>query len=85
MPALTLAERLYLMPYGAQQRVADDLKLSKQYVSQIARGTVQPKTPESRAVVLKVQRALAAELGRPLAEVFPETTQEAPRRRAKVS
>lgn len=85
MPALTLAERLYLMPYGAQQRVADALKLSKQYVSQIARGVVDPKTPESRATVLKVQRALAAEMGRPVAEVFPETKQEAPRRKAKAS
>lgn len=85
MPPLTRAERLDQMPFGGQQRVATKLKKSKQLVSQVMRGEWHPKTAKGRATARQIQAALAAELGRPVEEVFPQIRQEAPRPKARAS
>jgi len=85
MPPLTIAERLHQMPFGGQVRVAVKCGVSKQYVSKVMNDEIHPKTEQGFATLDRVQSALAAELGRSVKDVFPETKQEAARRRALAS
>lgn len=85
MPRLSLAERLHQLPFGAQIRVAEKEGVSKQYVSRVMHDEMHPKTPAARERMRRVQGFLAAELGRPVEDVFPQTKQEAAPRMAQAS
>lgn len=74
---LTTAERKHLMPYGAQKEVATEQGATEAYVSLAMNGEVRPKTEAGRQKLRRIQEALAAKLGVPVAEAFPETIQEA--------
>jgi transcriptional regulator with XRE-family HTH domain len=74
---LTIAERLHQMPHGAQAEVVRELGLSRTYVSAVMNDEVRPKTEPTRLKLRETQEALAAKLGRPVDEVFPEANQEA--------
>lgn len=68
---LTIAERKYLMPFGAQIEVARAESVSESYVSAVMSDSVEPKTPPTRKKLRRVQVALARKLGRPVEDVFP--------------
>jgi transcriptional regulator with XRE-family HTH domain len=68
---LTIAERKYLMPFGAQIEVARAESVSESYVSAVMSDAVEPKTPPTRKKLRRVQVALARKLGRPVDDVFP--------------
>lgn len=73
---LSIAERKHQMPFGAQLDVARAEGVSKSYVTAVMNGEVFPKTPRTRKQLRRVQVALARKLGRPVADVFPDTEQE---------
>jgi transcriptional regulator with XRE-family HTH domain len=74
----TFEDRKRRLSFGAQQRIARALGVRESYVSAAMRDEVHPKTPKSWAKLRRVQDAIAADLGAPVAEVFDQTQQEAP-------
>lgn len=77
MPPLSIADRKHLMPFGAQVQVATEEGVAQSYVSAVMNDEVFPKTEATREKLARVQAALARKLGRPVKDVFPETTREA--------
>lgn len=73
---MTASERKALMPHGAQREIANALKLTESYVSQVITGDARPKTPRAHRTVRRIQVAIARKLGRRVGEVFPLETQK---------
>jgi transcriptional regulator with XRE-family HTH domain len=69
---LTVAERKYRLPRGAQKEVAALLGVGPAYISRAMEGDLRPKTPEAIRRLRRAQRALAKKLGVTLTEAFPE-------------
>ncbi len=74
---LTIAERKYRMPYGAQLEVAREEGVAPSYVSAVMNGEVRPKTDPTRQKLQRVQAALAGKLGVSVEEAFPSQSQPA--------
>lgn len=67
----TFEDRKRRMPIGAQLRVAEAVGVHESFVSAAMRDELHPKRDATRAKLRAVQEALAAEIGEPVAEVFP--------------
>lgn len=73
---LSIAERKYRMPFGAQLAVATECGVSKQYVSAVMNGDMRPKGADAQKRVRRVQVAIARKLGVTVDEAFPPAVEQ---------
>lgn len=67
---LTPSERKEAMPHGGQRRAAKRARVSETYVTLVMGGVARVSTPRGLRTLVRVQRAIAREMGRPVDEVF---------------
>lgn len=68
---LSVAERKYRLPHGAQREIADVVAGGdKSYVSRAVAGEIHPKTDESKLKLRRTQDLIAEKLGMPVEDVF---------------
>jgi hypothetical protein len=74
-------DRKQRLPFGAQQRIADDLGegYDKAFVSLVMNDKAQARDQEK---VKRVREAIAARIGLPVEEVFPDPAIESAAARA---
>lgn len=70
---LSVAERKYRMPFGAQKAISRELQVSAGWICKVMDGAVRAKTPSGRKTVRAIQVAIARKLGVRVDEAFPPT------------
>jgi hypothetical protein len=89
--SMSVADRTFAMPHGAQREIATDLRVPESTVSAVIRGTWRPVKAQGRETARRIQEAAAKKLGKSVEFVFgkeavkeavPHTATSASRKRA---